>query len=304
MGTAVKGLTITTRAPRLKKRRLQYGTLGGGRFFGVPWWGWLLGASGLGVVALLIFKRKDIGLLASKVVTAGKEAAFAAVLPSGVSSYASELLASANRYGLSPWMLAGIMYRESQGGLAKGYEPKGSPRGTGDRIPRGSGSVYFKFANPATGLPPDGLGWGRGVMQIDYGAHNAWVTSNDWGNAQKNIDYAASIVANNARFFQAAPGGPITVEAWRLKGLTSPSGQVVVKGWADKYGLKSTGPFRDPRPLSGDKLIEATLAAYNAGSKGVLQAIAAGLPASAATAGNDYADWIIARATSWASKFA
>jgi len=59
----MKGLTITTKAPHLKKRRLRYGTLGGGRFFGVPWWGWLLGATGLGAVILLIAKRKEVGAL-------------------------------------------------------------------------------------------------------------------------------------------------------------------------------------------------------------------------------------------------
>lgn len=255
----MKGLTITTRAPRLpRRRRTQYGTLGGGRFLGVPWWGWLLGATGLGgIIALIVFKRKDIGLIFSKVVAAGKEAAFAAVLPSGVSSYAGNILVAANSYGVSPWLLAGIMYRESTGGL--NLKPPG-PRGTGDFTPRSSNSRYYKYANPSTGLPKDGLGWGRGLMQIDYGVHNDWVTSNDWGDVATNLNKAASIVQEHTRYFQA-------------------------KG------------------LSGDKLVEAALAAYNAGPGNVWNAIQAGKSPSSVTTGGDYANWVLSRVTGWAAKF-
>lgn len=251
-------------------------------------------------IALAVMKRKEITVLGTKIVSAGKEAAFAAVLPPGVKNYAMQILAAANKHGVSPWVIAGVMYRESSGGLV--LKPPG-PRGTGDFLPRKPTSKWFKFANPATGLPPDGLGWGRGLMQIDYGVHNAWISGNDWGDPQRNIDYAAAKLATIQAYFQQGPGAAVTVENWRLTGLQSANGQTIVQGWGAKYGLKSLGPFKDPRPLSGQKLMEATLAAYNAGMSGVLQALAAGLPASAPTAGNDYASWVISRVAGWAAKF-
>ena len=69
----------------------------------------------------------------------------------------------------------------------------------------------------------------------------------------------------------------------------------------NRLGLSSSGPYSDPRPLSGDDLTLAVLAAYNAGNTIVLQALAAGLPASAPTAHNDYASWVMERVVAWAS---
>lgn len=248
---------------------------------------WLIGGA-LGIAALSVLFKDRLFVLVDEIVQSGQEGLFKAVLPSGVRDYSQQILNASNRYNVSPWVLAGIMYRESSGGLS--LSPKG-PSGTGDFAPRWSGNLYFKYANPATGLPPDGKGWGRGLMQIDYGAHNAWVTSNNWADPATNINKAASILADNTNYFLRPAGGPITVDAWRMK------------VWGPKYGLASPGPYPDPRPLQGGELLEAAMAAFNAGSGGVLQAIAAGLPPSAPTTGNDYVDWIVARAGAWASAF-
>lgn len=226
------------------------------------------GAAVAGLTALAFWKRKELGAMGLKAVSAGKEIAFAAVLPSGVSSYATEILNSAREYSVSPWLLAGIMLRESAGGLAPGYTPKG-PRGTGDWTPRSPTGRYAPYMDPATGLPKDGLGWGRGLMQLDFGAHNAWVTSHDWGDAQTNVEKGASVLADALKFFQRPASGA-----------------------------------NDPRPLKDARLVEAALAAYNTGAGNVLASLKAGKAASAMTTGGDYSNWVLSRAASWAARFA
>lgn len=68
----------------------------------------------------------------------------------------------------------GIGSRESRWGRI--LKPAG-PRGTGDAVARRGK------------LPPDGLGWGRGLMQIDYAAHE-FSRTGDWRDANANIGYA------------------------------------------------------------------------------------------------------------------
>ena len=68
----------------------------------------------------------------------------------------------------------GIGSRESHWGLL--LKPAG-PSGTGDWTPRKGH------------MPPDKLGWGRGLMQIDYNAHEFAKTGN-WRDAEANIAYA------------------------------------------------------------------------------------------------------------------
>jgi hypothetical protein len=240
-----------------------------------------IAAAGVGLAALLYWKRAEV----ASTVTAIRDEIFQFALPGDVGKYVFLLADAAKKYGVPSSLLAGIMWRESNGGAA--LRPPG-PTGTGDFTPRGPNSTYFKYANPQTGLPPDGLGWGRGLMQIDYGVHNAWITSNDWGNAPINIGKAAEILRDFYSYFQRSPGGPVTIDAWRMPKFS-----------AMRPGL-TQGPYRDPRPLSGPLLTEAALAAYNAGSSGVLQAIAAGLPASTPTTGGEYASWIVSRVSDWA----
>lgn len=113
--------------------------------------------------------------------------------------YAELLRAAGLRYDVSPWLLAGIMWRESNGGTA--LTPPG-PAGTGDFTPRGPGNRYFQFADPNTGLPPDGKGWGRGLMQIDYGAHNDMMQV-DQTDPATNINCGARILADAFTSFAA-----------------------------------------------------------------------------------------------------
>lgn len=88
--------------------------------------------------------------------------------------------------------LAAIMDRESLGGDA--LKPPG-PAGTGDWTPR-----HGK-------MPPDGKGWGRGLMQLDYAAHPELMdkTMPDgtpaWENPLENIKAGALIYHHNLLHF-------------------------------------------------------------------------------------------------------
>jgi len=198
------------------------------------------------------------------------------------------------------------MQRESNGGHA--LSPPG-PAGTGDVHPRKPGTTYLadgRYVVGPTGLPEDGFGWGRGLMQIDYGVHNAWATSADWRQPLVNITKAGELLRRLTTFFETPQSGAgVMIDRWRFTGLHDQKGVTIVAGWQDKYGLGSAGPYVDPRPLTDPrKLTLAALAAYNAGQSGVLEAIAASLPADAPTAGNDYASWILNRVEAWEAAYA
>lgn len=230
----------------------------------------------------------------------GRAAAFRLALPPAVAQYATAILTAAQRFGVDPWALAAIMYNESRGGIASGYTPQG-PAGTGDFIPRWAGNKYFQFANPQTGLPPDGKGWGRGLMQIDYGVHNAWVTTNPWYDAQTNIDKGAEILKWNLDYFRKPPGSSVTVESWRItKGMP----QYGIAPWQSKYP-RSTWPTQvaDVRPLVGQPLYEAAIAAYNVSYPAVLQALGLGLPAEAGTSNQSYVSKFLSLVSGWKVNF-
>ena len=88
--------------------------------------------------------------------------------------------------GLQPAVIGGIGSRESQWGLA--LKPAG-PAGTGDFAPR---RFPTQFRQGAT--PPDGGGFGRGLMQIDFDAQEFARTGN-WQNPAENILVGCKILA-------------------------------------------------------------------------------------------------------------
>jgi hypothetical protein len=99
---------------------------------------------------------------------------------------------AASETGLPGAVICGIGSRESHWGLA--LKPP-VPGGTGDfanRRPRGSRRGR---------RPPDGGGFGRGLMQIDYDWHEFARTGN-WQDPQANLMYASKVLNDAKQFFQ------------------------------------------------------------------------------------------------------
>ena len=164
------------------------------------------------------------------------------------SKYHPYVIESAEKYNLNPWVIAGLGSRESHWGLA--LKPKG-PGGTGDHAPR-KGK-----------MPPDGLGWGRGIMQIDYFSH-PFARGDEWMDPQKNIMYGSKVLANSMR---------------TIKGrCTLKDGSIVIPGY------------------DSDRLICYGLAAYNAGPLAVLTAIRRGVDVDLVTTGDNYSADVLSRA--------
>ena len=105
--------------------------------------------------------------------------------------YGEFIQEAAQSTGLPMSVICGIGSRESHWGIL--LKPSG-PGGTGDfsqRKPRG----------PRTGrTPPDGGGFGRGLMQIDYDWHEFARTGN-WQDPHANLQYAAKVLNDAKRFF-------------------------------------------------------------------------------------------------------
>ena len=99
--------------------------------------------------------------------------------------YHPYIMDAAEKYNLQPSIIAGLGSRESLWGLA--LKPKG-PAGTGDFRER-------KFPTPyRTGhLPPDG-GFGRGLLQIDFDAHE-FARGDRWKDPLENILYGCKVLA-------------------------------------------------------------------------------------------------------------
>jgi len=94
---------------------------------------------------------------------------------------------------VEPCVIAGIGSRESHWGLA--LKPP-EPGGTGDFYKRRNPTRYRNGA-----LPPDGGGFGRGLMQIDYDAH-AFAREGNWQDPHENILYGCGVLRDAFRFMR------------------------------------------------------------------------------------------------------
>lgn len=114
--------------------------------------------------------------------------------------YAAFIKEAASKYNLSPSLICALGSRESNWGLGSDMTPKG-PIGTGDWAPR----------NPARygyAMPPDKLGWGRGLLQIDY--QQAFAKTGNWRDPEANILYGCAELAGNVAYFAKNPPTPGT----------------------------------------------------------------------------------------------
>ena len=220
-------------------------------------------------IAALLF------LLFSKrkaIMTGAKALAFKATVPKDAGPYADVILRVAEEENLSPFLLYAIGARES--GWGSYLTPKG-PGGTGD------------------------YGHGRGLMQIDDRSNQAWLAANDWRDPLVNLRRGVSILKGKMRFL---------ANNFPVPGLTDGKTVTISEKAAATRGIKAGG-YKDPRPLSGDLLLRASVAAYNGGEGAVLQSLAAGLDPDTTTAKGpsgrpDYSSDVLARAATLAQKTA
>lgn len=138
----------------------------------------------------------------------------ASALPKG-SEYLSDICEKvAPQGGVSPYLLLGILYAESNFGQA--LKPVG-PAGSGDFIARptspdrdkrmasnplpgvvkktlAEGIKARKIAGPCEAWVPTTNGWGCGLFQIDYEAHYEFCKSGQWTDPEKACAYAVGIL--------------------------------------------------------------------------------------------------------------
>lgn len=101
-------------------------------------------------------------------------------------SYRSIIDEVAKEFDFLPCIIAGIGSRESHWGLF--LKPPGA-EGTGD------------WGKRKGKLPPDGGGFGRGLMQIDYDAHE-FARIGNWKDAKENIRYGTQVLASSRNFIR------------------------------------------------------------------------------------------------------
>lgn len=108
--------------------------------------------------------------------------------------YKAEIGRAAETAGVAVAVIFGLGSRES--GWGSGNRPVG-PGGTGDFAPRSSVTRYRVGSTP-----PDGGGFGRGLLQIDFDAHE-FARTGPWHDAAANIAYGASVLLDCKRFVAA-----------------------------------------------------------------------------------------------------
>ena len=104
--------------------------------------------------------------------------------------YKPFVMGAATSFGVDPLLLYAVGSRESDWGLT--LRPPG-PAGTGDWAPRNPARFGYS-------MPPDGLGWGRGLLQADYG--QAFGQTGDWRDPKANIEHGAQELAAGITYFK------------------------------------------------------------------------------------------------------
>ena len=147
----------------------------------------LIGGQLTGVAAL----RSDVDKPSIPAVQPGSalEQALLGELPSAL-AFKDLIEQAAADNSVPPDIVAAIGSVESAWGTSALMQPNG-PAGTGDRKPREPNPPQ----RPGS-MPPDGLGFGRGLMQIDWDAHDFARTGN-WQDAGANIGFACKLLAEN-----------------------------------------------------------------------------------------------------------
>lgn len=209
-------------------------------------------------------------------------------LPKGAEYLADIAEAAAPKHGLSPYLLLGICYAESNFGSA--LKPPG-PAGSGDYIPRPcsperdkkmashplpgverktlpDGIKARKIAGPVEAWVPTHTGWGCGLLQFDYEAHFDFCSSGAWKKPEAIFEQACKLLLSGRKVLQQKCPG-----------------------------------------LTGAALDEAMIASYNAGAGRASKAILAKQPLDSVTFHPGYvakicgkADTLAGHSGAWLSK--
>lgn len=231
----------------------------------------LLGGGAVGLLLLVVFRKQ-----VAKGVSTVELASVRALMPKGTEYLVDLAFELAPQYDLSPYMVLGMTFAESNFGRA--LTPPG-PAGTGDFIPRAPDrcvernakgactknlaqlvqELNFPVEQTADGkLKPTQRGWGHGLYQIDLMSHVPFIASGKWSDPREAMKYALDLYAKNKKQIQKA----------------FPS-------------------------MSGLDLIRATIASYNAGAPRVISAIKSGQPLDSVTFHPNYVSTIEKKAMSF-----
>lgn len=225
-------------------------------------------SGGAALLGLLFAGRKQLHYAIGVLMDSAQQQVFKAVIPTVARPYADVILQVASEQNVSPFLIVQLGYRETLWGTSSALDQPG-PSGRGDG------------------------GHGHGLMQIDDRSYPSWLATYDWTDPYTNVSKGVEILRGKLAFFATRGVVP---------GLTD--GTLVTLGpkSATRRGVPP-GTYRDPRPLFGDALIQAAVAAYNTGEGNVLESLAAGLPADATTAKGNYGADVLARMASLVSAF-
>ncbi len=209
----------------------------------------LLWAALAGVGILAFTQRKTIMIYGQKALEAAMREYFILSLDSSAQDYGDVILRVAREQNVDPFLIVAIGERES------GWGTMLSPRG-----PAGKGDA----------------GHGHGIMQIDDRSWGSWLASNPWWDPYTNVTKGVQIFKGNLSFFSGQGSVP---------GLASGGRVTLGQTAAARRGVPA-GAYPDPRPLAGDPLVRAALAAYNTGPGNALASIAAGKDPDLTTSGS------------------
>jgi hypothetical protein len=202
--------------------------------------------------------------------TTAMEQRFGAKLPPVAQPFAQAILGACKLRDVDPFLIYGIGQRESGWGafLKMSTGDWGARAWTEAQItlfPHVHRVGVNKAGTPLV-TPEDELGWGRGLMQLDYVDQYDWLSKNDWRNPLLNVARGVDVfLAKQAFFASKALDMPVT------------DGTVVtVNGWFSATFKVPAGNYPDPRPLIGGVLEACSVAAYNAAKENVLRMLVAG----------------------------
>lgn len=138
--------------------------------------------------------------------------------------------------------------------------------------PKQGGAVI----GPPYALPIDTLGWGRGIMQIDW--PRVFKTKHNWRDPYTNIKEGVKVYKEKLREITAPAAG----------GFDLAKNTSLARSW----GVAAA--FYPSRQIPANLIIPATIAAYNAGSFAIRRAYSVLGPAGIdkATTGGDYGSWV------------